>query len=121
MLGSGDVQVTLRWPSDADLDLVVIDPLGQEASRSSTTPEGGQLDVDSNIGCDNDGSVENVFWPEGAAPAGEYTVVVEGFTVDGCGGGDYEISVRVSGQPPITFTGSVAEDGESTHTFTVEG
>jgi hypothetical protein len=119
VLGTGDVQVTLRWPSDADLDLVVVDPNGNEASRSSSTPEGGQLDVDSNIGCQNDGSVENVFWPEGAAPAGAYTVIVEGFQVDGCGGGAYDITVQVTGQPDQTFSGNVPEDGESSHTFTV--
>jgi len=119
VLGTGDVQVTLRWPSDADLDLVVLDPNGEEASRSSTTSSGGQLDVDSNIGCVNDGSVENVFWPPGSAPAGTYTVVVEGFEVDGCGGGAYDITVTIDGQDSQTFTGEVAESGESTHTFTV--
>lgn len=119
ILGTGDVQVTLRWPSDADLDLVVIDPNGEEASRSSTTSTGGQLDVDSNIGCDNDGSVENVFWPPESAPAGTYTVIVEGFSVDGCGGGTYDITVTIAGQDTVTFSGEVAEGGESTHTFVV--
>jgi hypothetical protein len=119
-LGTGDVQVTLRWGSDADLDLVVIDPNGEEASRSSTTSTGGQLDVDSNIGCQNDGSVENVFWPEGQAPLGEYTIVVEGFQVgDSCGSGDYEITVRTTGQGDQTFTGTVEQSAESRHTFRV--
>ena len=119
VLGTGDVQVTLRWPSVADLDLVVIDPNGEEASRSSSTSTGGQLDVDSNIGCDNDGSVENVFWPPDSAPSGTYTIIVEGFSVDGCGGGAYEITVTIEGQETQTFTGEVAEDAESTHTFVV--
>ena len=120
-LGTGDVQVTLRWDSNADLDLVVIDPLGQEASRAGSTPEGGQLDVDSNVGCVDNGSVENVFWPEGAAPPGQYTIVVEGFGVDegDCGPGDYEITVTATDQAPQTFTGTVADSGESTHTFQV--
>jgi hypothetical protein len=120
VLGTGDVQVTLRWPSDADLDLVVIDPNGEEASRSSSTSTGGQLDVDSNIGCDNDGSVENVFWPPNSAPAGTYTIVVEGFSVDGCGGGAYDITVTIEGQETQTFAGEVADGGESTHTFVVQ-
>ena len=88
---------------------VVLDPNGEEASRSSTTSTGGQLDVDSNIGCQNDGSVENVFWPEGQAPLGEYTIVVQGFQVgDSCGSGDYELTVRTTGQGDQTFSGTVA-------------
>jgi hypothetical protein len=78
---------------------------------------GGQLDVDSNIGCENDGSVENIFWPPGDAPSGTYTVTVTGFSVDGCGGGDFSLDITVAGEVS-TETGAVAED--EVRTFTVE-
>jgi hypothetical protein len=118
-LGTGDVQITLTWESDADLDLHVTEPSGDEISYSDPGPTetGGQLDVDSNIGCENDGSVENVFWPEGDMPLGEYTVEVHGFTVDGCGGGDYTITAKVEGEEVLNETGSVGEDEEDVYTF----
>jgi len=68
-LGTGDVQVTLRWNTPVDLDLHVIDPLGEEIYfRYTFSPSGGTLDVDANAGCTNDTPVENVFWPTGGAP-----------------------------------------------------
>ncbi|MBK9179560.1 MAG: zinc-ribbon domain-containing protein [Acidimicrobiales bacterium] len=76
-LGSGDVQVTLRWSSTADLDLAVTDPTGARISYEATSsPSGGQLDVDANGACAGDPPVENVFWPPGQAPLGEYLLEV---------------------------------------------
>jgi hypothetical protein len=118
-IGTGDVQLTLTWASDADLDLAVTEPDGTQIwySAKGPTATGGQLDVDSNIGCENDGSVENIFWPPGDAPSGTYTVTVTGFSVDGCGGGDFSLDITVAGEVS-TETGSVAED--EVRTFTVE-
>jgi hypothetical protein len=118
-LGTGDVQITLRWESDADLDLHVVEPNGEEIwySEPGPTSTGGQLDVDSNVGCENDGSVENVFWPQGDMPLGEYTVTVVGFSVDGCGGGDYTVTASVEGQEVLNETGSVGEDEEDVYSF----
>jgi hypothetical protein len=118
-LGTGDVQITLRWESDADLDLHVVEPSGTEISYSEPGPTetGGQLDVDSNVGCENDGSVENVFWPEGDMPLGEYEVSVVGFSVDGCGGGDYTLTATVEGEEVLNETGSVEEDEEDSFSF----
>jgi len=114
-LGTGDVQVTLEWPSNADLDLAVTDPTGEQISfgNSGPTATGGQLDVDSNVGCTGTGSVENIFWPPGQAPGGDYIVEVNGFTVESCGeGGDYTLTIRVAGQDDQVFNGSVS-DGET--------
>jgi hypothetical protein len=118
-LGTGDVQITLRWESDSDLDLHVVEPSGEEIwySDPGPTETGGQLDVDSNVGCDNDGSVENVFWPEGDMPLGEYEVQVVGFSVDGCGGGDYTLTATVQGEDVLDETGSVGEDEEDSYSF----
>jgi hypothetical protein len=78
-LGTGDVQVTLYWYSTNDLDLVVVDPYGEEIYFSNPfSSSGGILDVDANPACHQVTTqpVENIYWPVGAAPEGEYTVKV---------------------------------------------
>ena len=124
-VGTGDVQVTLSWGSDADLDLAVTEPDGSAIDFVTTGPTatGGQLDVDSNVACENDGGVENVFWPTGDAPSGTYTVTVTGFRLtrdDGssCGDGAYDLSITVAGDERPE-TGSVGQDQVQTYTFTV--
>ncbi len=101
-LGTGDVQVTLRWSSTADLDLEVIDPQGAAINYDNRqSPSGGQLDVDSNGACENTTAdpVENVFWPAGGSPDGEYTIVVSYFGE--CDGGTgpqaYTLEVKLGG------------------------
>jgi hypothetical protein len=118
-LGTGDVQITLRWSSSADIDLHVFEPDGTEIwySDPGPTATGGRLDVDSNVGCEQEASVENVFWPEGDMPVGGYRVVVTGFEVDGCGSGDYEVTASVQGQPVLDQTGTVATDEQDEFTF----
>ena len=122
-VGTGDVQLTLTWGSTADLDLAVQGPDGIviDYTNRGPTDTGGQLDVDANVGCTDDdgieGAVENVFWPPGDAPSGEYTVTVTGFQVDGCGSGDFTLDVTGGGDSR-TETGTVGEDEEQT--FTVE-
>lgn len=118
-LGTGDVQITLRWTSSADLDLHVVEPSGTEIAFSDPGPTatGGRLDVDSNVGCELESSVENVFWPEGDLPLGSYRVEVHGYEVDGCGGGDYTLTATVKGRPMLDESGSVAEDETDTFTF----
>jgi hypothetical protein len=79
-LGTGDIQVTLRWSGLNDLDLHVLEPGGEEISYQHTASlAGGRLDVDSNAGCNGHISsepVENIFWPSGEAPSGHYIVSV---------------------------------------------
>lgn len=100
-LGTGDVQVTLRWSSSVDLDLSVVDPGGDAISYSTrTSPSGGELDRDANYPCETATSqpVENIFWPPGAAPSGNYQVTVTYRT--GCGDQGpqaYRLLVRLDG------------------------
>jgi hypothetical protein len=79
VVGSGDIQVTVAWDTEADVDLHVVDPEGVEiywANRQS--PSGGQLDLDSNAACAGDNvRNENISWPVGTAPQGPYTVRVD--------------------------------------------
>ncbi|MBS1195741.1 MAG: hypothetical protein H6R33_461 [Actinobacteria bacterium] len=101
-LGTGDVQVTLRWGSTVDLDLAVIDPAGARIDYSSkTSASGGQLDHDANYPCETGTGtpVENVFWPPGGAPAGHYVVTVTFLT--GCGSGTdqpFQLIIRLDGE-----------------------
>jgi hypothetical protein len=123
-LGSGDVQATLRWSSSADLDLHVKEPDGTEISYSSPGPTatGGKLDVDSNVGCVPQSGVENVFWPDSGAPAGDYVISVNGFSVGGtCGGGDYELTIKVSGQDDQVINGTVAANETDEYPVTFDG
>ena len=79
VLQTGDVQVTLRWNTNDDLDLIVVDPAGNIVDFGSpTSPSGGQLDVDANGFCQTQSfaPVENIFWPTGSAPDGEYLAYV---------------------------------------------
>lgn len=102
VLGTGDIQFTLRWSSTADLDLAVLDPNGEEINFDQPmSSSGGQLDVDSNAICDSavTNPVENIFWPAGASPMGTYQVSVRYFGE--CGGG--------AGPQPFTLT--VVVDG----------
>jgi hypothetical protein len=122
-LGGGDMQITLTWTSSADIDLHVTEPDGNEIYYGNRGPSanGGSLDVDSNVGCSPNGSVENVFWSS-PPPSGEYTIEVNGFSVGegagaDCGGGDYELTIRVDGQPDRVETGTVGDD--ETDTFSV--
>ena len=81
-LGTGDIQVTLRWATSDDLDLSVTDPNGENVNFfTPAIGSGGQLDVDANAGCVEQTSspIENVFWPPGQAPEGNYTVAVNLF------------------------------------------
>jgi hypothetical protein len=122
VVGTGDVQVTVQWDSNADIDLAVTDPTGDRISFSNSGPtaSGGQLDVDSNVGCTGTGSIENIFWPPGQAPAGTYTVEVDGFATDSCGeSGDYTLTIRVAGQDDQVIEDSVGEDETDTFTFEV--
>lgn len=113
-LGTGDVQVTLLWGSGDDLDLHVIDPQGSELYFSvPTSASGGQLDHDDTAGCGTQGShAENVFWPEGTAPTGEYQAFVVSY--NGCGSpAPFELRVSVDGTVVQTIRGSLSSGAQS--------
>lgn len=81
-LGTGDIQVTLRWATSDDLDLAVTDPSGEIVSFfTPAIGSGGRLDVDANAGCIEQTSspIENIFWPPAQAPQGDYVVTVNLF------------------------------------------
>ena len=111
-VGTGDVQVTLSWDRDSDVDLHVVDPGGEEIYYGhQASASGGELDLDSNAACRTDGvRNENVTWPAGAAPRGVYTVRVNYW--DSCGAQATNYTVRVNnGGDSRTFTGTLTGSG----------
>ena len=93
----GELVVTLRWDTDADLDLHVVDPRGVEIwarnpsswelPRPGSPPDpngwktGGFLDFDSNAQCVIDGRrQESGVW-SAAPPPGRYIVRVDTFSL----------------------------------------
>ncbi len=113
-VGTGDVQVTLSWDVDSDVDLHVVDPSGEEvyyAHRSSAS--GGSLDLDSNAGCNLDHvRNENITWPVGHAPRGQYTVRVDYWASCNVAQTNYTVRINNSGSPPQIFSGSFTGAGD---------
>lgn len=115
-MGTGDIQVTVRWQGKNDLDLHVIDPAGEEIFYSQNiSTSGGKLDVDANAGCDvlMDRPVENIFWPEGGAPTGSYKVLVKYY--ENCGDPietAYVVELKVDDETQV-FQGQVSTVGET--------
>ncbi len=117
VLGTGDVQVTLRWNTPVDLDLQVTDPSGEEiwyGHRYSNS--GGNLDVDANSNCGSmvANPVENVFWPNGGAPVGQYQVSVVYFSNCNYSGPiNYEVTIKQNNQVVNVINGTVNQSGET--------
>ena len=124
-LGTGDVQVTLRWSSAVDLDLAVTDPSGASIDFANPlSASGGQLDRDANYPCDTATStpVENVFWPPGGAPAGHYVVTVH--YRSGCGqspGEPFELIIRLDGEVLQDSAGAIDPASPLTFEFDYGG
>lgn len=97
--GSGDIQVTLIWDTDSDMDLRVVEPSGFEVSHHTPeSPSGGRLDLDSIPAAGDMGPhVENVFWADGTAPTGPYAAYVQHYDSNGLDHGPYTLEVRVGG------------------------
>lgn len=125
--GVGDLSFRLAWEGEADLDLYVLSPLGERIDFARrVAPSGGQLDIDCNVTrpervrapeggeglvpvkvrCPH--PIENVFWPEGAAPPGAYGVQV--LLADGEGaraGEHWALEVRFGRQVVRRWDGNV--------------
>lgn len=120
VLGTGDVQVTLSWGTNADLDLHVVGPNGVHIYYGDPVDEttGGQLDVDANAACASDSSpnsVENIFWPIGQAPTGSYDVYVNLYASCGTATSTWQLTVLVGGEIALSLTGT-----NSSLTFTFQ-
>ncbi len=122
-LGTGDVQATLRWTGDADLDLHVIDPDGVEIFFENTrSPSGGTLDVDMvpEICGSTPSNVENVFWPEGGSIPGVYQAFVYHYDSSCATSSAYQLELRIDGEIVASDSGNLAV-GQSSTPITATG
>ena len=114
---SGDVRVSLIWDNFNDLDLHVETPEGNHIYYgNSSDANGGFLDVDANGGGPSTPKpVENIFWPKGKAPGGEYRVYVRNFNYhDRDVTGPYSFRVEVKNGLEISrFSGEIEGTGET--------
>jgi hypothetical protein len=94
--GMGDVKVTLSFDRTHDLDLHVVEPGGEEIwYMNDESATGGKLDLDSGQACvPSPANSENIFWPPGGAPSGEYLVTVHNF--EHCTPGEIVFDVRIA-------------------------
>jgi len=121
----GVIEIGLAWQNRNDLDLHVVDPLGERIFFDHRLAErsGGWLDVDRNAACREniaDDPVEHVVW-EKNPPAGSYQVFVMHY--QNCGPSDpteYQVEIKNGGQCD-TFSGTISFDSnrptQHVHTF----
>ncbi len=103
---SGNIQITLAWPTGADLDLYVRDPNNEQIYYGhDRAASGGHLDQDARGGCSNDqveSNLENVYWNQANPPAGPYQVTVQYWDGARCstaaGATTFTLSIAVGGQ-----------------------
>ena len=112
-VGTGDIQISLSWDSDADLDLHVVEPSGEEIYYGNpTSATGGELDLDSNALCTSGPRNENIRWPAESAPAGNYIVRVDHWSSCGVSPTNYVVRLIV-GEDSEVHRGSFSGPGDA--------
>lgn len=113
---SGVLVIMLTWDTESDLDLHVVDPLGNEIYHGATssvdtfTPgaasmSAGILDADSNANCELDGlRQEDVTWAK-APPSGHYLVRVDTTSLCGAPSAHWQVQATLDGAPIGAATG----------------
>jgi hypothetical protein len=109
--GQGDVKITLSFDRTHDLDLHVVEPNGEEISyENNASATGGFLDLDSGLNCEpSPANSENIFWPPGGAPSGEYRVTVHNY--QHCTPGEIPFTVRIAYDSTVTIHRGSFADG----------
>lgn len=112
-VGSGDIQVSVSWDAQSDVDLHLVLPDASEIYWANPTASNGTLDLDSNAGCSIDGvRNENITWPSATPPTGTYTVRVDYWDSCGVGATNYVVTVAVKNKAPLVFTGQFTGTGD---------
>ncbi|MEO8201496.1 MAG: hypothetical protein ABI679_13295 [Gemmatimonadota bacterium] len=114
-VGAGDVQVSVAWDAPTDVDLHVTDPSSEEIYfGNKTSASGGTLDLDSNAACTIDNvNNENVTWPVGGAPTGQYSVNLVYWSACSQAASNYTVTIVVRGQAPQVFSGTLTTANSS--------
>jgi hypothetical protein len=114
-VSAGPIQVTLYWETDADIDLSVVDPVGNVVSwRSPQAATGGYLDRDARGACGGGETArgENVVWATPMPPVGQYHVVLDYYEdCRGVGETDTTFSVSVDGRIVGAYRYRLEPDG----------
>ncbi|MCP3981317.1 MAG: hypothetical protein GY716_18605 [bacterium] len=124
-VGTGALQISVSWVSpepgdpdgsDADLDLHVFEPSGEELFYGNTLSATlGELDLDSNPNCAIDSiNNENVTWTDlVGAPSGQHQVYVNLW--DSCGeeSVDYTVTVTLDEGEPRIYEGTLPGPGNN--------
>lgn len=94
-VGTGELQVSLSFDKNSDIDLHVVEPGGEEIYYGNPIAvSGAELDLDSNAACNIDAiNNENIVWP--IAAAGEYIIRVDNW--DSCGQEPISFIVTIQG------------------------
>lgn len=118
--GTGDVKITLSFDRVHDLDLHVIEPNGEEIFyMNDASRTGGKLDLDAGSLCmPSAANAENIFWPPGGAPAGQYLVRVQNYQQ--CTPGDIDFTVRVVIDSRVETYRGTFRDGTAGEAITAE-
>jgi len=108
---TGDVQVSIGWNTIDDIDVhVFFRSFGQNSYISWTNKHGvcgGMLDVDMNANqvSLNNKPVENIFWPAGHSPYGEFIVALHNFrNWSGARSVPVTLIIKVDGETKILQT-----------------
>lgn len=98
--GGGSIQVTAGWNTGSDIDLYVIDPLGDTISfQRATSPSGGRMDQLGRGNCASsvpNPRIENARWINQRPPTGEYVVVLRYWGECVTGGGPTAVVISVA-------------------------
>jgi Ca-activated chloride channel family protein len=115
---SGDIRVSLLWNNRNDLDIHVVTPRGEEIFYGRTKDStGGFLDVDMNVNGETTKPVENIFWPIGKAPQGNYRVYVQNFSFNERDRSPTTFQVEVkNGNAYYQYEGEVTGAGRNSNT-----
>ncbi|MFT3770576.1 MAG: hypothetical protein QM820_34550 [Minicystis sp.] len=109
----GALVISLRWDTEADLDLHVSLPGGAVIWKGDIADSGGMLDVDANAACVIDGRrQENVIWKDAPA-AGHYQVRVDAFSLCDEAFANWKVEARLDGK----LIGSAQGESLPTDTF----
>lgn len=120
---TGDVQILLGWKNYNDLDLICTDPNGETIwYKNKRVSSRGQLEIDMNVEYpDSQEPIENIFWPSGGAPNGDYNVYVLYYKRHiSTNDTPFTVMVKHEGQTD-TYDGVMSEVGQAVHicSFTV--
>ncbi|APR84050.1 Hypothetical protein A7982_09399 [Minicystis rosea] len=110
---AGALVISLRWDTNADLDVHVVLPGGGVIWKGDITEGGGLLDADSNAACVIDGRRrEHVVFADPPA-AGHYAVLVDTFSLCDETFANWEAEARLDGK----LVGHVAGESLPTDTY----